>query len=109
MYFTAFSEFLIVFFILLYSLSTLFTEISSSWLLYEFLKDLWIKTLIIFNFFKVFFRDDWLILLIPAVSSQIYNPNPTAKLVMSTKTLTNLSSSITTDSKNENKKVFKVI
>ena len=48
-YFTAFSGFLISFFISLYFLNTLFTEINSSWLIYEFIKALQIRTSIAFK------------------------------------------------------------
>ena len=47
-YWTAFSEFLIFSFISLYSINTLFTEISSLWLICESFKALEIKYLIVF-------------------------------------------------------------
>ena len=48
-YSTAFLGFLISFFISSYSLSTLFTETNSSWIIYELVKVLGIKTLMVFN------------------------------------------------------------
>ena len=48
-YFTAFSGYLISSLISLYSLNTLFTETNRLWLIYESIKALEIKTLIIFS------------------------------------------------------------
>ena len=81
-YCIAFLGFLISFFVSLYSLSTLFTEISSSWLIYESIKAWKVKTSIVFNFafannsillyFFLFFLND-LYFWVLAVNAQIFN------------------------------------
>ena len=84
-------------FILLYSVNTLFTETSSSWLIYESIKVFEIRTSIVFKvsfpnntifswFFLFFFIID-LHFLIPAVIAQILIP--TAELLILTGTETN--------------------
>ena len=81
-----FSVFLISFFILLYSLRTLFTKTNSSWLIFESIIALEINTSILFNFdfannttyhASFPFFNYWLMLLyilIPTVIPQIFNP-----------------------------------
>ena len=81
-YSIAFLGFLISFFVSLYSLSTLFTEINSSWVIYESIKAITLKTSIVFNFafanntillyFFLFFLND-LYFWVPAVNAQIFN------------------------------------
>ena len=81
----------------LYSLNTLFTETNSPWLIYESIKNLEIKTSIIFNLavpsntilscFLFFFFIIDLYFLIPKVIAQIFNG--TAELVMQTETQIN--------------------
>ena len=93
---TAFLWLLTSSFILLYSINALFTEQNSSWLIYESLKPLEIKTSIVFNLvfannttllwaFLLFLIID-LYFLIPAAIAQIFIP--TTGLVIPTGTLT---------------------
>ena len=64
-YSTKFSGFFISFFISLYSLNTLVTEINSSWPIYESIKALEIRTSSVFKIY---------LFLIPAVIAQIFIP-----------------------------------
>ena len=80
-------EFLISFFISLYSLKRLFAETNSYWLIYESIKALEIRTSIVFNHVSSsFFRDDFYFL-IPAVIEQIFIP--TAELIITIRLVTN--------------------
>ena len=91
-----FQDFLIFSFISLYSLNTLFTETNLSWLIYELIKALEIRTFIVFNlsfpiktilscFFFFFIIDSYV--LIHAVIAQSFIP--TADLTIPTGTQTN--------------------
>ena len=90
------SGFFISSFISLYSLNRLFTERNSSWLIYESIKALNLRTLIVINlsilsntilscFFFFFITD--LYFLNPAVIAQIFIP--TAELILPTRAQTN--------------------
>ena len=91
------SGFFISSFISLYSLNTLFIETNSSWLKYESINAVEIRTSIVFNlffpnntilscFFYIFLLIE-LYFLIPSVITQIFIP--TEELVISTETATN--------------------
>ena len=94
-YSTEVSGFLISFFISLYSINSLFTELNSSWLIYELIKALEIKTLMVFNlvfanntilsclffFFLIINLYD----LIPTFNAQIFNPYTLVGSILTTR------------------------